>query len=54
MIEKADQWTINGIVSTAPVRECHENDFVLFTKVSSFIDWIKETVDSSSKFVSKI
>jgi secreted trypsin-like serine protease len=34
-------WTINGIVSSAISEECVENQFVLFTNVPKFVDWIK-------------
>lgn len=34
-------WTINGIVSSAISEECVENQFVLFTNVPKFIDWIE-------------
>lgn len=38
-----------GIVSSATVQECGSNDFVLFTNVVKFTDWIESEMTKTNK-----
>lgn len=37
-----------GIVSSATVQECGSNDFVLFTNVVKFTDWIQSEISKTN------
>lgn len=47
-IDEKSMWRIVGIVSSATVQECGNNDFVLFTNVVKFTDWIRNEISRSS------
>lgn len=43
-IDVKPTWKILGIVSSTTVQECGSNDFVLFTNVVKFTDWIRSEI----------
>lgn len=47
ILDAKSSWTIAGIVSAALVQECGKNDFVLFTNVAKFTDWIETEVKNT-------
>jgi secreted trypsin-like serine protease len=46
-MDSDSSWTLVGIVSAALIQECGRNDFVLFTNVAKFSDWIEEEVNKT-------
>lgn len=46
-IDVRSSWKILGIVSSATVQECGSNDFVLFTSVPKFTDWIQSEISAN-------
>ncbi|KAJ6628670.1 Plasma kallikrein [Pseudolycoriella hygida] len=49
-IDVRSSWKILGIVSSTTVQECGSNDFVLFTNVAKYTDWIlSEMIKSNDK-----
>jgi secreted trypsin-like serine protease len=40
-VKKDDSYTVNGIVS-AGSPDCKEGQYVIFTNVPKFVDWIKQ------------
>ncbi|XP_037031319.1 uncharacterized protein LOC119070897 [Bradysia coprophila] len=49
-VDEKSVWKILGVVSSATVQECGSNDFVLFTNVVKFTDWIRsEMIKSNDK-----
>lgn len=47
-IDVRSTWTVLGVVSSATVQECGSNDFVLFTNVVKFTDWIKSEISKTN------
>lgn len=37
-----------GLVSSATVQECGSNDFVLFTNVVKFTDWVQSEISNTN------
>jgi secreted trypsin-like serine protease len=46
-LDTRSSWTLAGIVSAAIVQECGRNDFVLFTNVAKYTDWIESEVNKT-------
>lgn len=47
-IDEKSTWKVLGLVSSATVQECGSNDFVLFTNVVKFTNWIQSEVTKST------
>lgn len=43
-VDEKPSWKILGVVSSATVQECGSNDFVLFTNVAKFTNWIHSEI----------
>lgn len=43
-IDVRSSWKVLGLVSSTTVQECGSNDFVLFTNVVKFTDWIQSEI----------
>ncbi|KAL7015776.1 hypothetical protein ACKWTF_016670 [Chironomus riparius] len=47
-VKLGGSYFIVGIISSSVYRECHENEFVLFTNVPKFISWVNREISGNS------
>lgn len=47
-INVRSSWKVLGLVSSATVQECGSNEFVLFTNVVKFNDWIQSVITKTN------
>ena len=50
-VKIGQSYYVVGIISSAVSRECRENEFVLFTNIPKFINWIKIFINSNDESI---
>lgn len=49
--QATDQWQIRGLVSLGIAlqnkKTCDPNDFIVFTDVAQYLDWIRNTINNN-------